>query len=77
MSVDLIAVDKSGGGSASDDVELILDELDLFRAVLDEWSRLETARSALDSPLDMSSTFRVLLDRFESLDEAARRVLRP
>ena len=77
MNTALLAADKSGLGSASFEVEVLLAEFDLFRAILDEWLELETTRNNPDLPLEMSSTFRVIVERFALLDEAARRVLRP
>lgn len=77
MNIGLVAIDKTGLGEGSREAEQLLDELDIFRAVFDEWLILESIRNTLDVPLDMSSTLRVIVERFASLDEAARRVLRP
>ncbi len=78
MSVELIAAQKTGLGRASDDdVEKVLQELDLMHAIIDEWAQLESVRAFLPEPLNMSSTFALITERFEAVDSAFRRVLRP
>lgn len=58
--------------------EAALDELDLIHAVLDEWLALEDVRSVLNAEgrlLSLSSTFRLVVDRYAiALDEVRRGV---
>lgn len=77
MSLELIAQNKTGLGRASDEVEQVLSELDMLHAIIDEWDKLESVRAMLDEPLNLSSTFALIAERFEAVDSLARRVLRP
>ena len=77
MSLELIAQGKTGLGRSSDEVEQVLSELDVLHAILDEWSQLESVRAMLNEPLNLSSTFALIAERFEEVDSLARRVLRP
>lgn len=76
-----VSLTVAGGADLGTPVDAALDELDLIHAVLDEWLALEDARSVLNSegrPLCLSSTFRLVVDRYAiALDEVRRGVRSP
>jgi hypothetical protein len=75
----LTALDPESGRTESEQ-EAVLDDLDLIHAALDEWNALEDVRADLridTGQLCLSSTFRLLVDRYAAAMKDARRVFRP
>lgn len=62
---------------ASKPVEEVLNDLDNFRAVMDEWSAIETYfRPQDEHTVDLSSVFALITDHYHQLAEKAHVVLR-
>jgi len=62
---------------ASQPIEEVLDGLDNFRAVMDQWSALETHfRTQDETGIDLSSIFALITDHYHQLAEKAHVVLR-
>ena len=62
---------------ASKPVEEVLNDLDNFRAIMDEWSAIETHFRPQDGVnVDLSSVFALITDHYHQLTEKAHVVLR-
>ncbi len=76
MSIETIT-QNSSISLASKPIEDVLNDLDNFRSILDEWSAIETHLRIQDGVnVDLSSVFALITDHYHQLAEKAHVVLR-